>query len=62
MSFDLDRSLDNAETALKAVAGRATPDPDDLLCDLLHWIEANGGNVELALGNARRNWSEERAQ
>jgi hypothetical protein len=51
-------ALQRAEVALYAVSRK--PDADDLLCDLLHWLEAQGHDPAQAASDALANWKAER--
>jgi hypothetical protein len=51
-------ALQRAGVALYAVSRK--PDADDLLCDLLHWMEGQGRDPEQAVRDALSNWRAER--
>ena len=52
-----------AEAAVVAFEAQTGTDREDaladLLCDLMHWCDRNGGNFKFALDRARRNYEEE---
>jgi hypothetical protein len=51
-------ALQRAGVALYAVSRK--PDAEDLLCDLLHWLEAQGHDPAQAASAALANWKAER--